>query len=272
MGLYNILIRPFVQKMDSERASNIALQYFKLQGKLPGGRFLNRIFHANRPKGLELELFGLNFYNPLGLGAGLDCRGDLYNDLNDLGFSFVEIGPLDLDSTRHAIENIQNDSPDDILAACFHKDFLKAFCLAYDFFDFFVFEMNKDLSYEVLDSLLEARMVYGGSKPMIVKLPEDIPVQELEELIHYCRSYNIDGIEARSAGQVRYICDSTNCRLPVIANTHINTVEQAKEMLDAGASLIEIRVGLVRQGPNFVGRILKYLGNERKNSSRASNK
>ena len=35
--------------------------------------------------------------------------------------------------------------------------------------------------------------------------------------------------------------------------------EQAKEMLDAGASLIEIYSGFIYEGPGLVKRILKYL-------------
>lgn len=37
------------------------------------------------------------------------------------------------------------------------------------------------------------------------------------------------------------------------------TPEQAKEMLDAGASLIEIYTGFIYEGPAFVEKILKYI-------------
>ena len=94
MGLYGILIKPFVRRRDIESASRIALRYFELIEKIPGGRLISRWIHRNRPEGLQREVFGLDFYNPVGLGAGLDLYGELYNDLNNLGFSFVEIGPM----------------------------------------------------------------------------------------------------------------------------------------------------------------------------------
>lgn len=37
------------------------------------------------------------------------------------------------------------------------------------------------------------------------------------------------------------------------------TPEQAKAMLDAGASLIEIYSGFIYEGPGFVKKILNYL-------------
>ena len=48
------------------------------------------------------------------------------------------------------------------------------------------------------------------------------------------------------------------------------TPEQAAEALEAGASLIEVRDGLVRQGPNFVSNIQKYLLNLAKNERNSS--
>ena len=93
--MYRLLIKPITRRIkDNDKASAIAKSYFRFQGLIPGGRFVSRLIHGNRPTGLEREVFGLNFYNPVGLGAGLDVEGTLYNDLNDLGFSFVEIGPF----------------------------------------------------------------------------------------------------------------------------------------------------------------------------------
>ena len=102
--MYSLLIRPITRRIkDNNKASAIALGYFKFEGMIPGGRFFSRLIHGNRAVGLEREVFGLDFYNPVGLGAGLDVNGDLYNDLNDLGFSFVEIGPFKYRPIRRTI-------------------------------------------------------------------------------------------------------------------------------------------------------------------------
>ena len=222
MGLYSILIRPFVRRADIEKASRVALRYFEMIERIPGGRLISRWIHNNRPTGLQREVFGIDFYNPIGLGAGLDIYGELYNDLNNLGFSFVEIGPMNADGIRRAIRRIQQDPQNDILAACINEDYLTAFTLAYDFCDFFVIDLSTNPSTDILDPLLDARLAEEVYKPIVVKLP-------------------------------------------VISNHAIETPEQAAEALEAGASLIEVRDGLVRQGPNFVSNIQKYLLNQAKN-------
>lgn len=264
--MYRLLIRPITGRIkDNDKASAIAKSYFRLQGLIPGGRFINRLIHGNRPTGLEREVFGLEFYNPVGLGAGLDVEGNLYNDLNDLGFSFVEIGPFsELASIRKALSRIQEDPQDDILAACISANHLELFCLAYDFCDFFVIDISSNPDMELFDSLLEARLTYDSYKPIVVKIPEEMPFEDLEYVIDYCMMNRVDGIEARSIRQISFIHERTKGRLPVIANCHIKSPSQAEEALDAGAVLVEVRMGLVREGPGLVGKILRYLSSKSK--------
>lgn len=259
--MYSLLIRPITRRIkDSGKASAIALGYFKLEGKVPGGRFINRLIHGNRPVGLEREVFGINFYNPVGLGAGLDVQGVLYNDLNDLGFSFVEIGPFTrVADIRKAITRLQADPPDDIIAACIAGDYLPSFCLVYDFCDFFVIDISDKPDMELFDDILDARLSYEVYKPIVVKIPESIPLEDLEYVVDYCMMNSVDGVEARNLQQINYINEKSKGRLPIIANCHIKTPEQAYEALKAGASLVEVRMGLVREGPRLVGKILKYL-------------
>ncbi|MBQ9659758.1 MAG: hypothetical protein IJV37_00640 [Bacteroidales bacterium] len=265
MGLYSILIRPFARRMNLESASILALRYFEIIEKIPGGRLFSRLIHNNRPQGLEREVFGFPFYNPVGLGAGLDVRGELYNDLNNLGFSFVEVGPLNADGVRRSVRRIHQDSPNDILAACINDDFLTAFTLAYDFFDFFVFDVTSNPRTDALDSILDARLAEEIYKPVIIKLPKVISLSEIEEFVDFCQMNGVDGIEARSIDQVHKIAAHSARKLPIIANTHIESPQQAAEALDAGASLVAVRNGLVREGPQFVQNILKYLLNLQKN-------
>ncbi|MBO4743697.1 MAG: hypothetical protein J5533_08700 [Bacteroidales bacterium] len=259
--MYSFLIKPIANRIqDNDKASALALKYFKFEGKIPGGRFINRLVHGNRPVGLEREVFGLNFYNPVGLGAGLDVSGELYNDLNDLGFSFVEIGPFeDFKSIRTAIGHIQKDPQDDILAACIAGDYLRSFCLAYDFCDFFVIDISQKPDMDIFDELLDARLTYETYKPIVVKIPETVTFEDLDDIITYCMLNNVDGIEARSLKQISYISQKTRARLPIIANCHIKTPAQAEAALSSGASLVEVRMGLVREGPRLVGKILRYL-------------
>lgn len=271
MGLYSIFVKPFVHKADIEKASKRALRYFEFIEMIPLGRTLSRWVHNNRPLGLQREVFGLPFYNPVGLGAGLDIHGELYNDLNNLGFSFVEIGPMGADGVRRAVRHIQEDPQNDILGCCINRDFLTAFTLAYDFCDFFVIDLTDQTGTDILDPLLDARLAEDVYKPVVLKLPKEISATEINEILDFSLMSGIDGIEARNIEQVRQIASyGGGNRLPIIANTHIESPQQAAEALDAGASLVEIRTGLVRQGPKFVAGMLKYLQNRTKNERTSS--
>ena len=258
MSIYDILIRPLVRGMDLDKASRISLRYFRLIGRLPLGRTISRWVYRNRPTKMQREVFGIQFNHPIGLGAGLDIHGELYNDLGNLGFSFVEMGPMDADGIRKALKHLNEDPKHNILAACIRTDYLTAFTLAYDFCDFFVIELPDDLSTDALDSLLEARIAEPVYRPVVVKIPKQLTSNQVENLVDYCLLNSVDGIETRDLEQLKHIQLHAKGRLPIIANNHIDSPEHALEALNAGASLVEIRTGLVHEGPGIVRKMLKY--------------
>ena len=58
---------------------------------------------------------------------------------------------------------------------------------------------------------------------------------------------------------VRYVHTKSEGKLPIIGVGGIMSPEDAKEMIDAGASLVEIYSGFVYEGPALIKRILKHL-------------
>ena len=66
----------------------------------------------------------------------------------------------------------------------------------------------------------------------------------------------------REHGQALFVVDDkfhVSDKFPVIGVGGIMTAEQARQMLDAGASLIEICTGFIYEGPAAVKKILKKL-------------
>ena len=59
----------------------------------PIKNIISKNFSFDHPT-LEKELFGLHFKNPVGLGAGFDKNAVYLNELEALGFGFVEIGTV----------------------------------------------------------------------------------------------------------------------------------------------------------------------------------
>lgn len=147
----------------------------------------------------------------------------------------------------------------------------------------------------IIDRLLELRRYYDDYRPILLKLSPDIPKDNLDEIIDLVLTSGLDGVIAtntttereslglksdkskitaigdgglsgaplfpKSLEMVRYISQKTKGLLPIIAVGGIMTPQNAKEMLDAGASLIQIYSGFIYKGPALAKKIVKYLAN-----------
>ena len=58
---------------------------------------------------------------------------------------------------------------------------------------------------------------------------------------------------------VKYICQRTEGQLPVIASGGIFSGNDAREMLDAGAVLVQVWTGFIYEGPSIVKKICKNI-------------
>ena len=144
---------------------------------------------------------------------------------------------------------------------------------------------------DIMDSLLDLRTGYDDYKPILLKLSPDLAHSQIDEILDYAMLSGIDGIVAGNTSRkrdgltipqekideigkggmsgaplyaknlemVRYIASKTSGKLPIVGVGGIMSPEQAKEMLDAGASLIEIYSGFIYEGPGVVEKILKSL-------------
>lgn len=92
--LYSKVIKPILYALPIERAHRAVVWLLRLVGWLPGGRWLLGKQYAAQDPSLEREVFGLHFRNPIGMAAGFDVNGDIFRELADLGFGFVEIGTI----------------------------------------------------------------------------------------------------------------------------------------------------------------------------------
>lgn len=341
--MYKHLIRPVLFCFQPETAHSIVLNLLQATKAIPFGSALMRLVFKRKARGLSRNVFGIEFPHPVGLAAGFDKNGEHYNELADLGFSFIEIGsltPLPQDGNpkprlfrlpkdkavinrmginnkgiEAAIKNIQRDPPKAILAASIAKnssstsdeeiaaDYSRSFSFLYDFVDIFTVNVScpnveglqnlQDISYlsDIIDPLLELRVCYDTYKPILIKVSPDIPHDSLDEILKYCLLSGVDGIIAgnttrsreglsipegevkrigngglsgaplyeKSLALVKHIHEKTAGRLPVVGVGGIMTPEQAQEMLDSGASLVQVYTGMIYEGPGFVRKIIRHL-------------
>ena len=92
--IYQKFIEPLLFKLTIARAHRMALQLLRLAGAMPfGRRILTRRYRLDN-QALKRDVFGVRFLNPIGLAAGFDCNGEVINQIEALGFGFVEIGTI----------------------------------------------------------------------------------------------------------------------------------------------------------------------------------
>ena len=172
-----------------------------------------------------------------------------------------------LDPLRQAIANIQARPPKVLLAAniaplssrpdsdSVTSDLMQSFTYLYDFVDLFVidtFRKNNDgvaplqsaefLS-ETMDALLDMRICYEVSKPILIRVDTDILPGSLAGLLDYMMLSGLDGIiaghEKYPLELIRRIGYFTGGRFPIIACGEIDTPDKADELLAAGAVFLQ---------------------------------
>jgi dihydroorotate dehydrogenase len=143
----------------------------------------------------------------------------------------------------------------------------------------------------LLAVLLEERRAlstrFGRKTPLLVKLAPDLNEAELEDALGVLLDAHLDGVIAtnttlereglrsrnaresgglsgtplrsRSTAMIRRISQFTGGKLPIIGVGGIMSPQDAREKLEAGATLIQIYTGLVYRGPSLVREIVQAL-------------
>lgn len=92
--MYKQIIRPVLFLFDPEKVHHFTFSFVKAIHKIPFVPYILRSMYQINDKRLERNLFGLTFKNPVGLAAGFDKNAQLYNELANFGFGFIEIGTV----------------------------------------------------------------------------------------------------------------------------------------------------------------------------------
>jgi dihydroorotate dehydrogenase len=295
--------------------------------------------------GLTKELFGLQFSNPVGLAAGFDKNARYLNELEALGFGFVEIGTVTPrpqagnDAPRlfrlpkdRALINRMGFNNDGVSAVAkrlkewkekrssliiggnigknkvtpneeAYKDYEICFRELFDWVDYFVVNVSspntpglrelqeKDSLRKILSHLQTINRQQNKPRPLLLKIAPDLTWNQVDDVIELALEIKLDGLVAanttisraqlktipevlksigtgglsgaplrkRATEVVRYIAQNTKQQIPIIASGGIFTAADAKEKLDAGASLVQVYTGFIYEGPGIVKKICNGL-------------
>lgn len=144
---------------------------------------------------------------------------------------------------------------------------------------------------QILQAVMERNQRGENPRPVLLKIAPDLGFSQLDDVLEVIRETGVDGIIAtnttidrqglkaerellerigagglsgrplknRSLELVRYIREATEGKLPIIAVGGIFSAADAREMMAAGAWLIQVYTGFIYQGPGLVKEICRGL-------------
>jgi dihydroorotate dehydrogenase len=80
--------------IDPEKVHDTMLLFGRILGSNPLTRGMTSLFFNYSNKKLEQNILGIEFPNPIGLGAGFDKDAQITSILPDVGFGFAEVGSI----------------------------------------------------------------------------------------------------------------------------------------------------------------------------------
>ncbi|MDA8595435.1 quinone-dependent dihydroorotate dehydrogenase [Flavobacteriaceae bacterium] len=340
--MYKQLIRPILFKFDPENIHHFVFSAIKTGHRIPGVGPLVRSLFTHKDSSLERELFGLKFRNPIGLAAGFDKNAELYNELADYGFGFIEIGTVTPDAqegnpkkrmfrlsedrgliNRMGFNNKGLDAvitklkgnknkliiggnlgkntasmPDEYI-----RDYVNLAEGLHPYVNYFVLNVScpnvgsmaklqdKDFLMELIAAVEEVNSSKGLRRPLLLKIAPDLNQIQLDEIIDIVRDTAVDGVIAsntstdrsglrtspsrierigngglsgqpikdKSTAVIKYLAEKSNKAFPIIGVGGIQTAQDAKDKLEAGADLLQVYTGFIYEGPSIVKNILKGL-------------
>ena len=108
--MYQTLFRPLLFKFPARLSRSVTLTAIGKLGRLPGGSFAIRMLGHMEPSPLlARDMAGIAVNSPVGLSGGVDPEGAAQKALAQLGFGFIEHGPV-------TVQPIRSDQPIGIIS------------------------------------------------------------------------------------------------------------------------------------------------------------
>lgn len=92
--VYKTFVRPLLFRFDPEKVHHFVGFTLRFAFSIPGIAGAVRYFFSVNHPTLERSIAGLHFSNPVGIAAGFDKDGNLFDALGNFGFGFAEVGAV----------------------------------------------------------------------------------------------------------------------------------------------------------------------------------
>ena len=154
---------------------------------------------------------------------------------------------------------------------------------------------EKDSLKKIFSELENANQSKAKRKPVLLKIAPDLSEMQLNDIIELSLEIKLDGfiatnttierknlvtppseiekigagglsgkpVQQRSTEVVQYLSRHLENKIPVIAGGGIFSGNDAKEKMDAGASLVQLWTGFIYEGPAIAGKICQFLDGQK---------
>lgn len=175
------------------------------------------------------------------------------------------------------------------------NDFLRLYAGLYSLADYFTLNwgsIEPTLMHTVLETLTDFRNKQKNYRPILLKIAADITTEGMDAVLHCIQAYKLQGViatgptmdrsnlspyttarlEAIGAGgvsgkgigkksieAVKYLRSHSERGMLIIGAGGVMTPEDAKQMLAAGANLIQIYSSFIYEGPAIVKNMIKAI-------------
>ncbi|MDN3016381.1 dihydroorotate dehydrogenase [Paenibacillus sp. BSR1-1] len=288
---YHTLFKPLVSRLPKTRGREFIHRGMNMIASLPGGpKFIEILGHMAPSPLLQKKILGLTFSSPVGLSGKIDPLLTGSAAFSNLGFGFIEKGPISRlpnEAGKYARFSKQRDEimfPNPLESLGMEKTIRKLEKFKPLNKPIFI-RISSEFSVEELHSLLPSLSPYGDAivlekifdreelivfKDLIADKPILLSVQAnqlFEEIFHLSR---IDGIilEERAGNELtfsdkqkeliqslRFLKSNGFDKIPIILSGGVLEPEDALELYAEGADLIMLSGGYVLSGPGLPKRI-----------------
>ena len=179
------------------------------------------------------------------------------------------------------------------------NDYVICFDKLFDVVDYFVVNVSspntpglrelqeKEPLKALLNTLQQRNSKNNISRPILLKIAPDLTNEQLDDIVEIVQETGIAGVIAsnttldrqglhnnlksemgglsgkpltlRSTEVIRYLAQKSNHSFPIIGVGGIHSAQDAKDKMDAGASLVQLYTGFIYEGPGLIKRICKGL-------------
>lgn len=340
--IYQRLIKPFLFRMDAEKAHYFVFDWIKRLLSFAPIKKLCRSLYRFEDARLEREVFGIKFPNPIGLAAGFDKDAALYDELSAFGFGFIEVGTVtpkaqegnpkprlfrlpgdealinrmgfNNGGVEQMVQRLKKRNKKLIIGGNIGKnkltpneeainDYLICFRELFDYVDYFVVNVSspntpnlrelqeKEPLLKLLTALQVENKLKVNPKPILLKIAPDLSNSQLDDIVDIMAETKLAGLIAsnttisrsglstsperleeigngglsgkpvrnRSTEVISYLAQKSNKAFPIIGVGGIFNAQDAREKLEAGASLVQVYTGFIYEGPGMVSRMNREL-------------